>query len=53
MIRYWELQGCWIGGISESGFDSTNGSTAREVTADIVFDRAIPHMPDEELVALS
>lgn len=53
MVRYWELQGCWISGISEDAMDSTNGSSARQITATIEFDRAIPHMPDEELVALA
>lgn len=52
MIRYWELQGCWITGLQEDAFDSSNGSSARQITASISFDRAIPHMPDEELVIL-
>ena len=53
MVRYWELQGCWITNLSESPFDSTNGSSAREIQASIKYDRAIPHMPDEELIALA
>ena len=53
MVRYWELQGCWITNLSESPFDSTNGSSAREIQATIKYDRAIPHMPDEELIALA
>lgn len=52
MVRYWELKGCWITNLTEQPFDSTNGNTAREITASIQYDRAIPHMPDEELIAL-
>lgn len=52
MVRYWELKGCWITNLTEGGFDVTNGTSAREVTAQIKYDRAIPHMPDEELIAL-
>ena len=51
MIRYWELKGCWIQSLSEQPMSSTDNG-ARQVTASIVFDRAIPHMPDEELVTL-
>ena len=32
--------------------DATNGNSAREITAQIVFDRAIPHMTDEEMIPL-
>ena len=52
MVRYWELKGCWITGITESDFDATNGNTAREIQASISYDRAIPHMPDEEMIPL-
>ena len=52
MVRYWELKGCWITNLTEQPFDATNGNTAREIQASIQYDRAIPHMPDEELVAL-
>lgn len=46
MLKFWELQGCWIKSISENDFDSTSHGK-REVTAEIRFDRAIPHRPDE------
>lgn len=52
MVRYWELKGCWITNLTEEAFDSQNGNQARTVTATIQYDRAIPHMPDEELIAL-
>lgn len=52
MVRYWELRGCWITQLQEEGFDSTQGTQARQITATIQFDRAIPHMPDEELIEL-
>ena len=51
MIRYWELKGCWIQSIQEQPMDS-NQNGARTITANIIFDRAIPHMPDEELMIL-
>jgi len=52
LVRYWELRGCWIVNIQEDAFDSTNGNSARQVTATISFDKAIPHMPDEEMLPL-
>ena len=52
MVRYWELKGCWITNLTEQNFDSTQGNQARTITASIQYDRAIPHMPDEELIAL-
>jgi len=45
VIRYWELDGCWITGVSEGAF-SAEDNTKRQVTATIVFDKAIPHLPD-------
>ena len=46
-VRYWELKGCWISELSEDAFDMNNGDK-REISATIQYDRAIPHMPDEE-----
>ena len=46
-VRYWELKGCWISELSEEPFDMNNGDK-REISATIQYDRAIPHMPDEE-----
>ena len=45
LIRYWELQGCWVSGISEDSYDSESGNK-KTVTATIEYDRAIPHRPD-------
>ena len=47
VIRYWELVGCWISGLSEDTF-SMEDNAKRTVSATIVFDKAIPHLPDEE-----
>ena len=45
LLRYWELQGCWVTGISETGYDSESGNK-KTVTATIRYDRAIPHRPE-------
>lgn len=47
VIRYWELVGCWIQGLSEGEFSAEDNSK-RTVNVTIVFDKAIPHLPDEE-----
>lgn len=45
MVRYYELKGCWISGISEDNHD--NDSTGkRAVTATIQYDKAFMKMPD-------
>lgn len=41
-VRYWDLQGCWVKGISESDYNMES-SDKRTITATIRFDRAIPH----------
>ena len=46
LVRYWELKGCWVSGLSEDGWDNNN-SSIKTVTATIQYDRAIPHWPDE------
>lgn len=46
MVRYWDLTGCWISGISENSFDMESGDT-RVITATIEFDKAEMHLPDE------
>lgn len=47
VIRYWEIKGAWISNIEEDPFSNENNDK-REVTATIVYDRAIPHLPDDE-----
>ena len=46
-IRYWDLKGCWVSGISEGTYDMESGDK-RVITATIQFDKAIMHLPDEE-----
>ena len=45
LIRYWELKGCWVSGLSETGFNNEDASK-KTVTATITYDRAIPHLAD-------
>ena len=44
LIRSWKLYGCWIRNITEGDFDKENDGK-RQVTAEIVYDRAIMEMP--------
>lgn len=46
LVRYWDLIGCWISGIDEDAWDSNSGDK-KTINATIVYDRAIPHLPDE------
>lgn len=46
LVRYWDLKGCWISGLSEDGWNSEN-SGKKTVTATIRYDRAMPHLPDD------
>ena len=46
LVRYWDLLGCWIKGLSETGWNSESGEK-KTLTATIRYDRAIPHLPDE------
>lgn len=47
MVRYWNLKGCWISGISEDDFDMESGDL-KTITATIEYDKAEMHLPDEE-----
>lgn len=42
-IRRWDLIGAFPTGIEESDFDKTKGDEARQITVNIVYDRALPH----------
>ena len=44
-VRYWDLIGCWISGISEPEHNMESGDK-RQVTATIQYDYAIPHLAD-------
>ena len=46
VIRKWRMVGCWISGLSEDQF-SNETNDKRTVTATIIYDKAIPLMPDE------
>lgn len=46
LVRYWELIGCWVKNLTEDGYNAES-SDKKTVQADIRFDRAIPHRPDE------
>lgn len=47
LVRYWELKGCWPSALSEDTF-SNETNDKKTVTATIIYDKAIPHLPDEE-----
>lgn len=47
LIRSWKLYGCWVRNITEGDFDKENDGK-RQVTAEIVYDRAIMEMPQSE-----
>lgn len=47
MVRYWELKGCWVKSVTQDDFDAEDGSK-KTISAQIVYDRAIPHLPDEQ-----
>lgn len=46
VIRKWRLVGCWISGLSEPEFNNETNDK-RTVTATIIYDKAIPMLPEE------
>jgi hypothetical protein len=46
-VRSWKLYGCWVRNITEGDFDKENDGK-RQVTAEIVYDRAIMELPQSE-----
>lgn len=48
IIRYWDMKGCWVSELSEGEFSSETNDK-RTVSATIVYDKAIPHLPDAEI----
>ena len=44
LVRSWKLYGCWVRNITEGEFDKENDGK-RQVTAEIVYDRAIMELP--------
>lgn len=48
LVNYWELKGCWVSSIQESGWDNNNADK-KTLTGTIVFDRAIPHHADSTI----
>lgn len=47
VVRYYDLKGCWVGGIDE-GDRSYDGNNAASIKATIYFDKAIMRLPDVE-----
>lgn len=46
-IRTWNLEGCFITGLSEDDFDRANDGK-RQITASFIFDRAVMELPQVE-----
>ena len=46
LLKVWELKGCWITRLTESGYNSESPAK-KTVSATIRYDRAIPRKPDE------
>lgn len=46
VIRKWRLVGCWISGLTEPEFNNETNDK-RTVTATIIYDKAIPMLPEE------
>ena len=46
LLKVWELKGCWITSLTESGYNSESPAK-KTVSATIRYDRAIPRKPDE------
>lgn len=46
MVRYWDMKGCWISELTEGEF-SNETNDKKTVNVTIIYDKAIPHLPDE------
>ena len=49
IVRVWDMKGCWISELDEDQFNHETNEK-KTITATIVYDKAIPHLPDEEVV---
>lgn len=47
LVRSWRLYGCWISSISEGALNKESGNEKRQLTATIIYDRAIMELPDK------
>lgn len=46
LIRTWVVEGCWITGITESGYDAANADNLNQITATIQYDKAYPEFKE-------
>jgi hypothetical protein len=42
LVRTWKVEGCWISSLSDDGYSVDSGGSAKQITAEIQFDRAYP-----------
>ena len=42
LVRTWKVEGCWISSLSDDGYSVDSGGAAKQITAEIQFDRAYP-----------
>lgn len=47
LIRYWEIKGAWLSGVTPGNFSVDDADTAQTVSAQLIYDWAEMHMPDD------
>lgn len=47
-VRYWDIYGAWVGSVRDNGLSNEGGNDKRVMTATLYFDKAVPHLPDDE-----
>lgn len=47
LVRYWEIKGAWLQSVTPGNFSVDDGDTAQTVSAEIVYDWAELHLPDD------
>ena len=48
LVRTWKMLGCFVSGLSEEPFNAEDGSSKKQITATISFDKAFMEVPEEE-----
>lgn len=52
IVRYWDIYGAWLGSVTPGSFDMTDGDTAQTVQAELIYDYAEMHLPDEYIAGI-
>ena len=47
LVRYWDIKGAWLQSVTPGSYSMDDGDTAQTVSAELVYDWAQLHLPDD------